>query len=381
MQISRTLCACALTTLSTLNYLHAEFLDVYFGTAGNGGIHHAVFNDSEGTLSAIDKVTDLDGAGFIVAHPTKPFLYSVAKLGERNDKGHVAAFEINEDKTLTKLNAQSAEGFNPCHISLDATGRTLMVANYSGGQAVASFQIKEDGALTGVQSMHSHAGSGAHPNRQKGPHPHSIFPNPTSNFAYAPDLGTDHIEIYNLDPSSARLLPAGNAEVPGGSKGPRHMKFSQDGRFAYVLLELSMEIATYAANVETGGLNYLETVSFMQDPTEIERLSCAEIRIHPNGNFVYSSTRDLDNRHRDTISVFARDAMSGRLKLIENKLARVSVPRNFNITPSGQWLIAGGQRSGDLAIFSINSNTGLLEPHGENITFDGSPICVEFVVR
>lgn len=370
-----------LTSVALLSSSHAELIDTYFGTSGDGGIQHAVFDNESGELSAIRKAVEVKGAGFIAIHPDKPYIYSTAAAETRQAKDQVAAFKINADKSLTQLNAQSSEGFNACHVSVDATGNTLMVANYSSNHSVASFKINTDGSLTAAQSMHTHVGSGRHPNRQKGPHPHSIFPNPANTFAYAPDLGTDQVEIYTLDSAHAKLTSVSSAEVPGGAKGPRHMKFSANGRYAYVLLELTMEIAIYQADADSGMLKYIETVSTFDDRSDIDRMTCSEIRIHPNGQFVYSANRDLESRDRDTISIFARDAQTGRLTLLANEPARVTVPRNFNITPCGKWLIAGGQKSNDLSIFSLDLDTGLLAPHGDTIPFEGSPICVEFLVH
>lgn len=358
---------------------HAETLNVYFGTFGDKGIQHAIFDSTDGSLTTPTKVADLNHAGFITIHPNKQFLYSTASNNARKGIGQVAAFKINSDHSLTPLNKQSSEGTNPCHVSMDPSGSTLMVANYNSNASIASYRVKADGSLTPPQSVHTHEGSGADPKRQTSPHPHSIFANPSGRFAYVPDLGMDSVEIYALDANTAKLTAVGSAKVPGGAKGPRHMKFSQDGKFAYVLNELSLEVATYSADSQTGALEYIASISTMQDRSDIERMTCAEIRVHPSGEFIYSSNRDLLGNGRDTISVYARDQETGLLTLIQNEPARVWIPRNFNIDPSGNWLITGGQKSKDLALFKIDTSTGRLKPHGENIPFDGSPTCIEFL--
>ncbi|MEN8662701.1 MAG: lactonase family protein [Lentimonas sp.] len=372
-------CICLLSCFISL-VGHAKVVDVYFGTAGSGGIQHANFDTTDGTITAPTKVAEVNNAGFIAIHPNRQFLYSTATSELRKgEKGQVAAFKINSDQSLTLLNKQSSEGASPCHVSTSANGSTVMVANYNSNASVAAYKVTRSGSLARSDSIRTHEGSGEHPKRQTSPHPHSISPNPSNNFAYSPDLGTDRVEIYALDASKAILTPAGKAEVTGGTKGPRHMKFSKDGKFAYVLNELSMEIATYTANAQTGALEYIESVSTMEDRSDIEKMNCAEIRVHPNGKFIYNSNRDLLGNGRDAISVYSIDEATGLLTLIQNEPARVWVPRNFNIEPSGQWLITGGQKSKNLAIFKLDSTTGLLEPHGENIAFDGSPTCIEFL--
>ena len=364
--------------LSSVNCFAAS-IDVYFGTAEESGIHHGVFDTESGSFDSISKVADVKGAGFITIHPNNNFLYSTSAPNKWKSKGFVVAYEINRDKTLTKLNHQSSTGINPCHVSLDATGSTLLVANYNSNASVAAFLINRDGSLEAAKSTHTHKGSGEHPNRQKSPHPHSIFPGPNNRYAYAPDLGTDHVEIYALEAAKAQLTPAGSAKVPGGARGPRHMKFSQYGKFAYVLNEFTMEIAYYSVDLETGALNYIESTSTLEDRSNIERMSCSEIRVHPNGHFIYSANRDLLDKGRDSLSVFSKDPTTGKLSLIQNIPARVNVPRNFNITPCGKWLIAGGQKTNDLAIFNLDPTSGELSAHGEIIPFEGGPICIEFI--
>ncbi|MGC6425104.1 MAG: lactonase family protein [Lentimonas sp.] len=364
--------------LSTATCL-ADHIDVYFGTADEGGIHHGVFDTEAGNFNSIQKVADEIGAGFIAIHPSKHFLYSTSAPKKWKAQGFVVAYKINRDKTLTKLNLQSSEGTNPCHVSLDATGSTLLVANYNSNASVAAYLIKRDGSLEASKSIHTHEGSGEHPKRQKSPHPHSIYPSPNNQFVYSPDLGTDTVEIYALDAQHAKLTPVSGAEVPGGARGPRHMKFSHDGQFAYVLNEFTMEVACYSANDASGLLTYIETISTLKDRSDIEQMSCSEIRVHPNGQFVYAANRDLLAKGRDALSVFSRNAETGKLTLIQNQPARVNVPRNFNITPCGQWLMAGGQKTNNLAIFKLDPSTGKMSPHGDTIPFEGGPICIDFL--
>tara|TARA_B110001469_G_scaffold43106_1_gene42546 strand:- start:11 stop:598 length:588 start_codon:yes stop_codon:yes gene_type:complete len=193
-----------------------------------------------------------------------------------------------------------------------------------------------------------------------------------------PDLGIDKVMIYSLDPERATLTLSGFADVPGGNQGPRHMKFSNDGTRAYVLNELSLSIATYSVNLKNGHLEHIDTQSVLTHGSATKGMSCAEIRIHPSEQWIYTSSRDLDGQGRDLLSTFQR-AADGPIKLIANTPAAVHFPRNFNIDPSGKWLIVGGQRSSTLAIFSINQDSGALTLKSADIPFEGQPTCVEFL--
>ena len=356
----------------------AKQTQVYFGTGRGGeGIYRAQLENTTGTLSPITLAVAIDFPGFLAPHPKHPYLYSTTTGFDKPNTGGVAAYRIQADGSLTLLNKQATLGRNPCHVSIDATGQTLIVANYSSGN-VSAFPILSDGTLAASSCTHQHTGSALDPKRQKEPHPHSVFIHPNNRYVYVPDLGIDKVMIYALHPESATLTLNSSADVPGGSQGPRHMKFSSDGKQAYVLNELSLSIATYSVNLENGELNYIKTQSVFTNGLALEGTSCAEIRIHPTEEWIYASIRDLNGLGRDMLSTFQR-AADGSIELIANTPAAVYFPRNFNIDPSGKWLIVGGQRSATLAIFSINQDTGALTLRSSDIPFKGQPICVDFL--
>lgn len=357
--------------------LKAEHTRVYFGTSNSRGIYTSELDSESGSLAPLTLAAKIGSPGFIAIHPNQQFLYATTSGFETPNNAGVAAFKIQADGTLELINKLPSGGSGACHLSIDPTGQSLVVVHYSSG-STASFQILPDGALAATESLHAHSGSGEHPKRQNKPHPHSAFIHPYNQFVYVPDLGIDQIIIYQLSPELGTLTPIGSADVPGGSQGPRHMKFSPDGTHAYVLNELSLTVATYAVDLATGELLYLDSQSVFTDSKTPDQMTCAEIRLHPNGRFVYTSARDLNETDRDTLSTFQR-ASDGTLELIDNTPANVSIPRNFNIDPTGRWLIAGGQNSSTLTIFSINPDTGELNLKQSDIPFDGGPICIEFI--
>jgi 6-phosphogluconolactonase len=355
----------------------AEQKRVYFGMSQSKGIYFADLDIESGTLSKPKLAATISNPGFISIHPNGHFLFSTTDGFEKPNTGGVAAFNIQAEGTLSLINKQPSEGSGACHLSIDATGRSLLVANYSSG-SVAALRILDDGALAPSTSIHQHAGSGTNPKRQQAPHPHSVCVNPANTFAYIPDLGIDKLMIYKLDPATAQLTEAGFAKVPGDGQGPRHMKFSSDGRHAYVINEMALSVATFAQGTKPGELVYQSSTLTVPDLAETVGMSCAEIRIHPNGRFVYASTRDGTNEGRDSISVFQITAEHG-LSLIEVVPAEVAVPRNFNLDPSGKWMLVGGQKSNDIALFAVNQESGQIQFTGTRVPFEGGPICIEFL--
>ena len=355
------------TILSTaLLATTAQASTVYFGTHKSKGIYVADFDSTTGKLTTPKLAVEAESCGFIAIHPNKNFLYSSG----------ASAFKINDNGSLTHLNTQTTDGGRACHVSIDQTGTCVMVAYYDGG-AVASFQILEDGSLSEATSFFKHEGSGEQLKRQNKPHAHSIFTNPENTFAYASDLGIDKVMIYGLDPEAGTLSPSGFAEVPGGSMGPRHMKWAADGNYAYVLNELDLSISVFNPGPIKGSLEFIKTGSMLPDGADKERMTCAEIRIHPNGKFIYASNRDLEETGRDSISVFSR--FEDGFQRLETVSAEVWIPRNFNIDPTGKWMLVGGMKSNDVAIFRVDPATGLIRFTGDKVPFEGGPICIEFL--
>lgn len=379
MMTRHTLSILLLPLALLITSLNAEQARVYFGTSNSPGIYTGELNTESGALSPLTLAAAIESPGFIAVHPNQQFLYSTTAGFDKPNHAGVAAYRINQDGSLALLNKLASEGKGACHLSVDATGQALVVAHYSSASATA-LKILPDGSLAHTGSVHQHSGSGTHPKRQKEPHPHSAFIHPNNQFAYVPDLGIDQVVIYRLDPTSGTITPAGHADVPGGSQGPRHMKFSNDGKQAYVLNELSLTVATYSVNLQNGQLDHVDTQSVFTNGNQQEfgTMSCAEIRIHPNGQFIYTSTRDLKGQGRDILSTFKR-ANDGSIELIANTPAAVHFPRNFNINPNGNWLIVGGQKSSSLAIFAIDPTSGALTLKQTDIPFDGGAICVEFL--
>jgi len=353
---------------------HAGTTKVYLGTQGRGdskGIYLCDLDTETGKLSPPRLAANIAGAGFLALHPNGKYLYSTA----RGSENQVAAFQIGKDYMLNPINLQPSEGSGPCHVSVDRTGTCLMVANYGSG-SVAALKIDEDGSLVKSASAHQHEGSSVNLRRQKGPHAHSIYPGPDNKFAYSPDLGIDQVVIYGLDAATATLKKVGSARTKPGA-GPRHMKFSKNGRHAYVLTELHLTVAVYDRNPESGLLGHAkQEVSCLPANDNSEGMSCSEIRVHPSGKYLYAANRDVKGERRDSISVF-KVLEEGRIERIQNVPAKVEIPRNIGVDPEGRWLLVAGQKSGNVPVFQIRSDGTLKET--DNKVNVANAMCVEFL--
>jgi 6-phosphogluconolactonase len=249
----------------------------------------------------------------------------------------------------------------------------LLTAQYGGG-SVGVFSLKEDGSIDQRMQLIKHkGGSGVYQDRQDAPHPHWVGFSPCNQFALVPDLGLDQVLVYRVDHDQSKLVEHGSVKLPPGS-GPRHLKFHPNQKWVYVLNELTLTVTKMNWDAEAGTLTVEDTV-----PTVPENLlskerfkSASEIRIHPSGRFLYTG-----NRGHDTITAFRINQKDGGVNRIEIENSRTAKPRNFNLTPDGQWLVVAGQDSNNLASFSVDQNSGALQYSQKTIQAP-RPICVLF---
>lgn len=353
----------------------AETIPLYIGTTGRGearGIYQARLDLDSGELSSPGLAAAAPAPGFLAIAAEGRFLYATSRMEESGD-GAVAAFAVAEDGALRELGRRPSGGNGPCFVGLDASGRTLLVANYGSG-SVASFAVKADGSLGPLASRFDHQGSSVNEQRQTGPHAHSIYAGPDNRFAYAPDLGIDEVVIYALDPAKATLTRAGTAKTPPGS-GPRHMKFGRDGRQAYVLGELSLSVVVFDRDAGDGSLAQVQDIRVFEDGQLRDEMTCSEILVSPDGRFVYTANRDVGGRGRDSLSVFSV-LDGGRLAWLQNVPAEVSIPRNIKLSPDGRWLLVAGQESGGVPVFRVGTD-GRLRFSGHRASVPGA-MCVVF---
>jgi len=368
---------CATGSISS-SEVNATKFRAYVGTytgAKSQGIYTFTFDIVTGEFGPVELAGAAVNPSFLALSPDRKHLYAVGEIGDAGKKGGVvSAFAIQPDGKLTLLNQVSTVGAGPCHLTVDKTGRMLLAANYGGG-SVVSFPIKPDGSLGEHTGFVQHTGRSVTP-RQSQPNAHSVNITPDNRFVFVADLGLDQILTYKIAPATATFSPHDPASVkiaPGS--GPRHLCFSPNGKFAYLINEMALTVTAFRFDAANGTLSEIQTISTLpsadrQAPKS--SWSTAEIALHPNGQFLYGS-----NRVHDTITVFAI-AGDGKLSLVENVAAEVKVPRNFALDPTGLWLFAEGQKSDGIALFRVDSTTGKITFTGKRLEV-GSPVCMKFV--
>jgi 6-phosphogluconolactonase len=351
------------------------YVGTYTTKQESKGIYAYRFDAATGKLADGALVAQSTDPSFVAISPNGKYLYAVNEVGDFNGQksGAVSAFATDPKTTKLKLlNQVSTHGAGPCYVSLDSTGKWVLVANYDAG-SVATFEVQGDGSLSLVKGFVQHSGSSVDKERQAGPHAHWIATSPDNRFALAADLGLDDVLVYKLDFEKGSLTPntPPYAQLKPGS-GPRHVAFHPNGKFAYVLTEMATTVTAFSWDAKKGALTTIQTVPTLpkdySGPTE-----AAEIVVHPSGKFLYASNR----AGVDTITVFSIDA-KGMLKETQRVSTKGRTPRNFAIDPTGQYLLAANEESGNIVVLKIDAGTGALTATGEEVKVS-SPVSLAFI--
>ena len=360
---------------------------MYVGTYtnnGSKGIYAYDYNPATGKLTPIGLAAATENPSFLVADSSGTHLYAVNETENYGGaaSGGVTAFSIDRTSgKLKKLDEVASHGADPCFISLDRSGKYVLVANYTGGN-VAVFPVRPDGGVGEASSVMQDEGAlGPNNVRQEKPHAHWIQTSARNRFAYVSDLGMDRVLIYKFDASTGKLSRGDSGEAskeffsatlaPG--TGPRHVAFSANGNFMYVIGELDSTITVFVNNAKET-YQPIQKISALPDDFKGKN-TAAEIAIHPNGKYLYSS-----NRGDDSIAVFSIDAASGKLTFVQRVPSGGKTPRQFAIDPAGTHLLAANQDSGNIVKFTIDPVTGKLTNESE-VAKVPSAVCVVFVER
>jgi len=341
------------------------------------GIYAYRYDAKTGQIKPLGLAAETTNPSWVTLHPNGRFLYAVNEVGNYKgpNSGGVSAFSVDRATgKLTFLNELPTRGADPCYVTVDNTGKYVLVANYTGG-SVAVFPILKDGSLGEASAFVQHSGHGPNPQRQEGPHAHSIDLSPDDRFAMVDDLGLDELVAYKFDSAKGTLTPNDPpfAKVDPGA-GPRHFVLRPDGKFAYVIGEMGHTVTVFSYDSAAGKLQTLQTVTTL--PKDFSgRNDDAEIRVHPSGKFLYAS-----NRGEDSIAIYAIDKNKGTLEQVGSVHTGGKEPRSFEIDPTGTLLFAANQKSDSIVVFRIDGKTGLLTPTGKVIEI-GSPVCVKFLAE
>lgn len=334
-------------------------------TSGSSkGIYTFRFDQETGMSTPLSE-TEVSNPSYLTVSSDNRYVYAVSE--ENNTAAAVNAFAFDREKgTLRLLNRQKTMGEGPCYVSTN--GKKVLTANYSGG-SMTVFSIRYDGSLEPSDTLFQGSASGPDTERQATPHIHCAIFSPDSNYIFATDFSADRILRYAVNRKEELPRPLSEmVTLPPGS-GPRHLIFSKDGNYAYLITELSGKVIafTYA----NGKLNAIQTIT----ADTVQAKGSADIHLSPDGKYLYTTNRLKE----DGIAIFEVNPENGMLAKVGYQLTDPH-PRHFNITPNGKYLLVACRDSNTIQVFRRDVKSGLLQTTGQDIKID-QPVCIQFAVK
>ena len=346
---------------------------------GSKGIYAYRFNASNGEVESLGVAAESEQPSFLAVDPQLKFVYAVNETDtyQGQPSGGVSAFSL--DRTTGKLsflNEVASRGDTPAHVAVDRTGKYVVVSNYSNANNrgnLAVFPVLADGKLGQATAFDQHQGSSVNKERQAGPHVHEAIFSPDNRFILSADLGLDDIFVYSFNEKSGELGAQPRILNLSGGLGPRHMAFSPDGKFVYLVSEMGSTVTVLPYNPSDGNIAARQTVRLAPANDAPAEKSGAEIAVGRSGKFLYAS-----NRFDNLIGVYSIDSDTGMIEQTETVPLDGKTPRDFAIDPAGTWLWDANQDSDNIVLYKIDQQKGELLPAGITLKIP-APTCVVFV--
>lgn len=361
--------------LTFITFAQDNNLIMYIGTyteeSNSNGIYTYHFNQENGTFELLSSATAANPS-FVTLSPDGKRLYAVSEYNDGRQGAY--SFDVSEDKVqlshpvflpTAPKEALPRAGADPCHIVAD--DKYVITANYTGGD-ISVFSLDAAGRLqtevqhiSFVEALHGSAS-----------HIHCIIPTPEKRYVLVTNLGKNCVYRFRYKARKAskgvKVLKDMKVayRISDTIQGPRHLTFSKDGRFAYLINELGGECVVFS--YRKGKLKEVQRI--MAD--EGGGRGSADIHISPDGRFLYTSHR----LKKDGIAIFAIDPEKGTLTKIGYQLTGIH-PRNFGITPNGKYLLVACRDDNKIQVFERNEATGELTETAQAIEVD-RPTCIVF---
>lgn len=343
-----------------------EELAMLVGTYTNGssrGVYTFGFNQETGKATPLDSIA-LSNPSFLTVSANGQRVYAVSEMSD--GASALSALTFNRQTgSLSLLNTLPTEGASPCHVSTN--GEIVLTANYNGGNLTVFPLNTTDGSLKPAAVHFEGATGGPDTERQGTPHMHCTMFSPDGKFIFATDFSADRLLRFKLQEGQQLPQADGVAAHIEADSGPRHLTFSPDGRFAYLISELSGKVTAFS--YAEGQLTQIQSIA----ADHAAARGSADIHLSPDGRFLYASNRLKE----DGVAIFSVDSQSGLLTPAGYQKTDPH-PRNFNITPNGKYLLVACRDSNVIQVYRRNPDNGLLTDTRQDILID-KPVCIQFV--
>jgi 6-phosphogluconolactonase len=369
------------------------------GVGNGGGISVFSVDMATGALTPVMRTGqefDRMNTGYLAVHPNGRFLYATNEVESYDNEysgGAVLTFAISpSDGSIAHVGTQPSMGVWPAYISIDKSGSRVAVANHGNYDpsvrivkkngvpeiekvwddgTVALLPVKADGILDRPSDVAIlERTTSVDKVTQRSAHAHSVNWDPSQRMVLACDKGCDRVYTYRVANGSQKLADGKVLKTEPGI-APRHSSFHPTLPYVYVVNERQSSLSCYRYDAGTADISLVQTMPTIPAEYTMNN-SPADVHVHPNGRFVYSS-----NRGHNSIAIFRIDEASGRMTIVEIVSTQGATPRGFNFEPGGRFLFAGNQGTGNVVTFTVDGETGKLTPTGGKAEVP-RPVCIQF---
>lgn len=338
-----------------------------YSDKGSKGIYVFSFDSETGEIKEVSTQDQTKNPSYLTVEGD--MVYAISESGGE-EPGTVSAYRFDKNTgELQFLSKQETGGDHPCYV--EAKDGLVAVANYSGGSA-SVFKMQKDGDFTGDRQVVQHQGGSIHPDRQQGPHVHQSIFSPDGRFLLTPDLGKDRVMVYAVSGDAKEPLTQHSEIFSEPGSGPRHMAFHPRKNYAYLILELNPVIHVYS--YDDGHFTLIQELPSWKEGFEGGKDGAA-IKVSADGKFLYVSNRGDQN----VIGIYEIDQETGKISNVGYQSVNGKGPRDFEIDPSGNFLVVANQQTDNLVIFKRDKETGLLTKVADKQL--PIPVCVKFISR
>ena len=331
----------------------------YVGTYTHGnskGIQVYDVDVEKGTLRERSEV-QVSNASHTAISKNGKFLYSI------EDEG-VAVFRRDENGDLTRINRVSIDGMRGCFLATDVDGKYLYVAGYHDGK-VTVVHTRRDGSLGRIMDGVYHKGLGSVAERNFRPHVNCVRPTPDNKYLCAVDNGIDQVKLYRINKRQHKLELVDILRCPRES-GPRIIRFSADGRFAYILFELSNEIKVYSydGSGHTPEFELLQSISTLTKEKDEDAFhnAASGLALAPDGRHLFCTTAG-----ENTVSMYEIDTETGLLDKKFTLPISGDYPKDLVIFPDNKHIAVANHASNTVTTFTVDYDKNIIvmndKPH------------------
>ncbi|MDD5940939.1 MAG: lactonase family protein [Lachnospiraceae bacterium] len=329
----------------------------------NYGIRIYDVDMKNGRFIEKDKV-EITNSSYVTISHNQRFLYSITDFG-------VESYSIGKGGDLALINKASINGMRGSYLSTDYTDKWLFVSGYHDGK-ITVLRLNDDGSIGEITDEVYHRGMGSIADRNFRPHVQCVKITRDNKFLCAADLGLDHVNVYKFNHETGKIKQVDIIHCELNS-APRHIKFSKDGRFLYLVNELKCAIDVYSYKCIDNEPEFekIQTISTLNNYHSNDAAASA---LNLSEDFRYLVT---SNAGDNSTMIYKVDQETGMLTKLLCLPVSGAYPKDCALFPDDRHLVSLNFESNTLTFFHVDLEKGLLIMNGKEIHVE-QPNCVIF---